>query len=170
MRVETAVLEDAHAIAAVHVASWQVAYAGLLPAEYLASLSVAQREATWKESLERGNPQLLVARSERDVVGFVAFGPSRDNGAMAGCGEVWALYLAPEVWSQGVGRMLWLASLERMLEQGFTTITLWVIAQNERAIRFYGAAGFRPEEGSLKEFALGGVPMQEVRLVYQDGG
>ena len=170
MRVEPAAVEDAHAIAAVHVASWQVAYAGLLPAEYLASLSVAQREAMWKDSLERSLPQLLVARSEREVVGFVAFGPSRDEGAMASCAEVWALYLAPNVWSHGIGRALWFAALERMLEQGFKSVSLWVIANNERAIRFYRAAGFNPEEGSLKKFSLGGTPMHEVRFFFQSGG
>jgi ribosomal protein S18 acetylase RimI-like enzyme len=170
MRVEPAVVEDAHAIAAVHVASWQVAYADLLPSDYLFSLSVAQREAMWKESLERGTPQLLVARSEREVVGFCAFGSSRDEGAMASCAEVWALYLEPNVWSRGVGRTLWLAALECMLEQGFKSVSLWVIANNERAIRFYRAAGFSPEEGSLKEFTLGGTPMHEVRLIFQSGG
>jgi ribosomal protein S18 acetylase RimI-like enzyme len=170
MRVEPALVEDAHAIAAVHVASWRAAYAGLLRSEYLASLSVAQREAMWKESLERGTPQLLVARSEREVVGFCAFGSSRDEGAMASCAEVWAFYLDPNVWSRGVGRTLWLAALARMREQGFKSISLWVIANNERAIRFYRAAGFGFEEGSLKEFVLGGTPMQEVRLFFQSGG
>jgi ribosomal protein S18 acetylase RimI-like enzyme len=167
MRVEPAAPEDARAIATVHVASWKRAYKDLLPAEYLASLSVAQREAVWRESLEKKSPLLLVARGNGEVAGFVAYGPSRDAGAPASRAEVWALYLAPTAWSRGVGRMLWLAARERILLQGFDTISLWVIAANERAIRFYLAAGFKPEPDSLKEFELGGVTLQEVRYVFE---
>jgi hypothetical protein len=42
--IRQAILEDAEAIAKVHVASWQAAYKGLMPAEFLASLSVERRK------------------------------------------------------------------------------------------------------------------------------
>ena len=164
--VTPASLEDADAIARVHVESWQEAYRSLLPAGYLASLSIEQRAATWRRSLESGTPRLLVARHDGELVGFIAFGPSRDEGAAASCGEVWALYLAPSMWSRGAGRRLWLAALNRMLDQGCETVSLWVIATNERAIRFYRAAGFRADAASLKEFTLGGVALQEIRHVF----
>lgn len=164
--IEAATAADCHAIAEVHVGSWRQAYAHILPADYLAALSVDQREARWRNSLQQGLPQLLVARSESGIAGFVAFGPSRDQDAGPQCAEVWALYLAPGFWSQGAGRHLWLAARERLASQGFTTVTLWVIAGNERAIRFYQAAGFRIEDGPGKEFMLGGTLLREHRCIF----
>ena len=38
--IRQATLADAHAIATIHVQSWQHAYADILPAEALAALSV----------------------------------------------------------------------------------------------------------------------------------
>jgi GNAT superfamily N-acetyltransferase len=59
--------------------------------------------------------QLLVATSAGGVVGFGAFGPSRD-GDLQGreVGEIYATYLKPEVWRRGVGNRL-LAEVERRL-------------------------------------------------------
>ena len=168
MHIEAAAPEDCRAIAEVHVASWQQAYAGLVPSEYLAGLSVAAREASWQEAARTGTPSVLVARSKGKVCGFVACGASRDEDALANCGEVWALYVLSSVWSAGVGRALWLEALERLRRGGTSRVTLWVLSENERGRRFYTAAGFVPEPASEKEFALGGAKLKEIRLVFQD--
>jgi RimJ/RimL family protein N-acetyltransferase len=52
-----------------------------------------------------------------------------------------------------------------MRDRGFTTCSLWVFPQNERAIRFYRAAGFVPDAGPPQAFELGGRQLQEVRYV-----
>src|SRR6266480_768801 len=88
---------------------------------------------------------------------------TRIEGSPADCAEVWAIYVAPSSWSSGVGRMLWHRAQERMLEQGFKTVSAWVFTQNARAIRFYSAAGFAPDLSSVKEFELGGEQVQEIR-------
>jgi GNAT superfamily N-acetyltransferase len=169
MRVEPAEFEDCHAIAEVHVASWQQAYVGIVPNEYLAGLSVSAREASWQEAIRAGTPGVLVARHQSNVVGFVAYGPSRDQDALANCNEVWALYVLSSSWSAGVGRALWLAALERFRLQGISNIvTLWVLSANMRGRRFYTAAGFVPELASEKEFSLGGASLREIRLVFRD--
>jgi ribosomal protein S18 acetylase RimI-like enzyme len=166
MQIEPARADDARAIAEVHVLSWQHAYRDLMPADYLASLAVERRELTWRASLADGQPQLLVARQHEQVVGFVAFGPCRDEGSQPHCAEVWAIYLAPTAWSQGTGRRLWHAALERLVAQGYRTVSLWVLAGNERAIGFYAALGFRPDPATARTFTLGGVPLREVRQVF----
>ena len=169
MRVEAATVEDSRAIAELHVASWQSAYTGIVSEGYLAALSVEQREASWKKQLLEGLPQILVAREGSLLVGFIAFGACRDAQAPSSYGEIWALYVSPSHWSAGVGRTLWLAALASLLERGFTVVTLWVLALNERATRFYAAAGFAVEPGSEKLFTLGGQELAEVRLIYKDG-
>jgi ribosomal protein S18 acetylase RimI-like enzyme len=158
-----AALADARRVAEVHVQAWQAAYVGIVPDEYLASLSVEKRETMWREAIEKQVPELLVARLAGDVAGWVSFDASRDKDAAAGCGEVWALYVDPAHWSSGVGRELWWCTQARLVERGFTSVSLWVLAANARAIRFYEAAGFTPEPGSAKTFELGGRSVQELR-------
>src|SRR5207302_11285948 len=75
--------------------AWQSAYQGVVPPEYLASLSVEEREAMWRESIVKGVPQLFVAKVEGAMVGWVALGPCRDEGSPPDCAEVWAIYVAP---------------------------------------------------------------------------
>ena len=85
---------DAEQVAAVHVASWQWAYAGLLPAEELAGLSVAERTDRWRATLggtgtgrtDRG--ATFVADLDGQVVGFVAVGPGRDDVGGQSVGEL----------------------------------------------------------------------------------
>ncbi|MBC7603293.1 MAG: GNAT family N-acetyltransferase [Ramlibacter sp.] len=169
MRVAAASLEDLPALAEVHVASWRSAYAGILPADYLANLSVERRHASWRTVLSEGKSQLLVAMEGTAVVGFVSFGRCRDAAAAQDCGELWALYVSPVAWSTGVGQALWKEARVRLNASGFRSASLWVIKENQRAIRFYCAAGFAIEADSEKEFELGGARIREVRMVADNG-
>jgi hypothetical protein len=93
MEIQTATVEDCRAVAEVHIESWQHAYRGILPEQYLASLSVADREVMWRRLVEQQTSHLLVARAPGQVVGFVAFGASCDEGAPIDRAEIWAIYV-----------------------------------------------------------------------------
>lgn len=163
MQIEPAEADDCRAIAAVHVESWQYAYQGMLPAPYLASLSVDDREAMWRRLLERQHGHLLVARTAGQVTGFIAFGPARDEAASLRHAEIWALYVKPAFLTTGTGRALWLAALGQIQAADYERVVLWVIADNARAIRFYERAGFVAEPASKKACELGGTTLWEVR-------
>ena len=102
-RIRPATVDDARAIAEVHVASWRATYRGVLPDAFLDRLSVDEREAQRREILEdtSGEWGTLVAEEGGRVIGFAAFGPSRDDDAPPGTGEVPAIYVAPEVVGTG---------------------------------------------------------------------
>src|SRR5438445_11537738 len=51
MRIRPATLDDAEAIAAVHVHGWKWGYRGLLPDAYLAAMSVDRRIEQWRSWL-----------------------------------------------------------------------------------------------------------------------
>jgi ribosomal protein S18 acetylase RimI-like enzyme len=163
MHIEPAALEDAHAVAEIHVLTWRAVYQGIVPAEYLAALSIEKREALWRESIAKGTPELRVAKIEGRVVGWIACGPCRDAGASARAGEIWAIYVAPSHWSRGAGRALWLSARERLRQAGYKSVSLWVLADNSRAIKFYLASGFALDLSSSRELRLGGKPLTEVR-------
>ncbi len=163
MQICAATPDDASPIAHAQVRSWQAAYQGMLPPDYLAALSVARRAALWREFIARGSPELLVAKDGECVVGFVAFGRCRDEDAVAAQAEIWAIYVVPSHWSQGVGAALWSAARRRLEEQGYETVSLWVLTGNDRAIRFYSGVGFEPQGASVKDVIIGGAVLQEVR-------
>lgn len=163
MQIVSATLEDAHAIAQVHVLAWRAAYEGIVPAEYLAAQSVAKREAVWRESITKGTPEVLVAKIEGQLVGWIAFGRSRDEDAAPQAAEIWAMYVDPSHWSHGVGRLLWIHARERLVEQGYKSISVWVLAENARGIKFYRAAGFAADPSGRKEVMIAGKSLQELR-------
>ena len=70
MIVRSARLADAAGIAAVHVGAWRSAYAGLLPADYLANLSLVRHAAQHQAGISAGRG-VLVADA-----GGIGFGPS----------------------------------------------------------------------------------------------
>ncbi len=163
--VRPATTKDAKAIAEIHVATWQAAYADLMPPEFLASLSVDKRLAFWREAIEFSEPQLLVATEGEQVTGFVGFDRSRDKGSKSSTGEIWAMYVLPSHWRQGAGLALWDAAREGLKEEGCTQVTLWVLLRNVRAMEFYEhAAGFKRDMPSLKTVSFGTAKLEEIRL------
>ena len=163
MNIRPAVASDARTVATVHVYTWQSAYRGIVPDAYLDSLSIDRREPIWGNVIQKGAPELWVAELDSQVIGWTAFGASRDQDAKPHTGELEAIYLLPRYWNIGAGRALWLITRRRLIERGFTTATLWVLAANVRAIRFYAAAGFAPDPASEKEINVGGRALREVR-------
>lgn len=107
--IRGAVAEDARPIAAVHVQAWREAYAGLLPDEMLAGLSVDSRAAAWARSLAApAGAMTLVAEVGGKVVGFGDAGAQRDADLRARGfdGEIRALYVLADSQRRGLGRRL----------------------------------------------------------------
>jgi len=164
MDVRPATVHDSRAIASVHVRSWRSAYAGLLPDAYLESLSVDRGESMWEEIVldTDMDSRVLVLIDGDQVVGFAHTCPSRDEGAQRGVGELTSIYLAPEVWRRGGGRLLMEQGCEQLRDGGFRSVTLWVLETNDRARTFYEVLGWAPD-GARKVDEQRGFPVVEVR-------
>jgi ribosomal protein S18 acetylase RimI-like enzyme len=163
VEVRPAANEDAHALAELHVRSWQEAYVGQLPEEYLRSISVEARLAVWSRSLAPdATADVSVAVSDDAIVGFVMVDASRDDDGGPATGEVLAIYAGQNVWGEGVGRRLMDDGLQRLRDRGCGDATLWVLDSNARARRFYEIGGWSLD-GSTKIADIGGVAVTEVR-------
>lgn len=150
-QVRIATSEDAAGIASVHVRSWQVAYRGHMPDEYLDSLDVEKRANMWRELTRDPDKVIFVAEDlQGKIVGFSALGPSRDADAKPKTAEVLAIYVHPEQWRKRIGRALLSASLEQLRTRGFDQVTLWVLDKNERARSFYESFGFS-HDGAVQD-------------------
>lgn len=163
MEIRPATLQDCRGIAQVHVLAWQHAYRDLLPAPFLAALSVDERESMWRRVQAQPSTHLLVAADAGQVAGFVCFGAARDPGTPVHPAEIHALYVAPERWSAGIGRQLWLAASRQIRAEGGDKVALWVVANNQRAIRFYERCGLAAVRGSRRRVELGGIWIEESR-------
>lgn len=156
---------DVEAVSAIRVRGWQAAYAGIVPQAYLDAMTIggdAEQRRDWFSRPLRQSTD-LVALDSGDLVGWISFGPYRGQAAGAGrTGEVYALYVRPDLIGRGVGRTLLGEVHARMEEQRFQTSALWVLDDNQRARRFYERAGYQPD-GGTQEDDYDGVTLTELR-------
>lgn len=150
------------AVARIHVRSWRVAYAGLLPQEYLAQMRPEDRAEKYDfAAADPGSPKTILATEGDTILGFATTAPSRDSD-LASHGELYALYVDPDHWGRGVGGMLLTEAQRGLLDQGFTGALLWMLAGNHRADRFYRRNHWLPDGSSRRE-TMWGVTVDEIR-------
>ena len=157
MTLRWAVPDDADDLAEVHVTTWQQAYSGIFPDEFLGKLDRGSRARWWRGFIADG-ASVHVAVADEAVVGFCHAADSDDQG----WGEVFSIYVHPDHWGFGHGRALLAAGEETLARAGHRRALLWVLEDNRRGRRFYERQGwvlgapFRIEE-------IGGVQVTEVR-------
>lgn len=159
--IERAGIDDAAAIAEVHVAGWRWAYERLVPRAALHALSVEERTSMWRSilSLPENESAVWIARRQGNVIGFVATGPDAAEETAA---VTHAIYLEPAVVGTGVGRALFGHAIEDLRARGFASALLWVLESNARARRFYEKAGWLLD-GTSRPEPMGGCELQSVR-------
>lgn len=162
--VREATLEDAEAIAHIHVAMWQHAYRGQMPDALLDGISL-ERRLTWRvQMLSAPAPKAhtFVAVEGETILGFCDVGASREEGAGDSAGELYAIYVAPGTEGKGIGSALMAAGIEALCAEGFTHATLWVLASNVPTIEFYERKGWAAD-GMTKTEMWNDVPLHELR-------
>ncbi len=164
--LRTASAKDAEAIANVHVKSWKKIYRGHLDDSYLDSLSIDKRASSWAKTLDERPDHTAVFEIDGQVVGFVNVCASRDTDAHPTTGELSAIYVIPHRWRRGVGTSLMTWATDSAASHGWSSLTLWVLQENQQARMFYSARGWRCD-GTRKHDVIGGTPVVEVRYRRQ---
>ena len=163
--IRAATVQDAGAIARVHVESWQTTYAGIVPEAYLASLDVGQRAAAWQEWLGL-DVDVFVAEVAGGVVGCVGGGAIREpvEGFDA---ELFAIYLLREAQGRGIGMALLNRLAGSLKERGFGSMVAWVLEDNSSGGFYSRSGGVRV---ASKAMELGGVMLPVVAYGWSDLG
>ncbi len=165
MTIRAAEPDDARRIAEIKVAGWRAAYRGMMPDDILATMSVDEHAAKWRRRITDHPDRVQVAELQDQVAGYVSAAISRDNDpADPAVGEIYALYVHPDHWRAGMGASLIRAALDRLRRQGFSQVTLWVLADNVSAICFYQTHGFQPD-GRSKLETWGDAALAEISMV-----
>lgn len=156
---------DAARIAALHAASWRVAYRGIFPDEYLDHECAAERERYWHARLAAPEPGgfVMLAEEAGALLAFLAVWPDPDGRCDALLDN---LHVAPEARGCGLGRTLLGAAATRLQAQGRRSLTLWVFDANAAALAFYRRLGAEMVERGLDEFAGARIP--HTRLAWED--
>jgi GNAT superfamily N-acetyltransferase len=138
--VRPAEVDDAAAIAGIHVATWRTAYLGMLPDDFLDSLDEARYEDRWRRTINERSNKVFVAESVRGVIGFASGGRERAGEDEYG-GELYAIYVLREAQGRGHGHRLVQAVVGGLRELGLTDMIVWVLRENAIARKFYERLG-----------------------------
>lgn len=148
------------AVGELHTRSRASAYAGLVPAEALATMRPAAMALWWSErwAWERDTHRLIVAEGAGDIEGFAYLGPSETRGAV----ELYAIHVTPERVGTGVGRALMSTAIEELTKLRRHRAVLWVVEGNDRARRFYERGGWQAD-GARRKGTIGPARTHQLR-------
>jgi GNAT superfamily N-acetyltransferase len=135
MTVRLATPSDAHAIADVHLYTWQTAYRGVISENYLKGLSIEKYYKKWESRLQKPNVSeynafYLVATTDQErVVGFCMAG-SRSENRPEDPSELFGIYVLQEHQNKGYGSQLVRTTVQRLISEGYSAMTLWALEKN----------------------------------------
>ena len=144
--IRPAVASDARAIAEMHYAGWQIAYAHVVSDEQMAEKLPERRIAFWEGRIADPKDLVLIAADETGAAqGFVHGGDVLEHdirvGGLTGydC-EIYSLHCRLDVQGRGLGRLLMAETARTFREHGRTALMLWAYRDNPYR-RFYEKIG-----------------------------
>src|SRR5262249_19599677 len=122
--IRRAVLDDARSVATIQVQGWQWGYRGVMPEQFLTSLSIDERETQWRPQLESTDrPKTWLLVEGEAPIAFATCGPARDSDADEATGELYAIYQLESAAGTGAGRALIAHTMEDLRQERFTRAT-----------------------------------------------
>ena len=167
LTIRPAELDDAAAIASVHVNAWQAAYKGIIPQHYLDAMTVQNRHDGWLQVLERDTSIAFTLISEdhdQHIVGYASAGLARSYKRFFQA-EISSLYVLPDYQDAQHGRRLFMAAANRLAGGGFKGLIVWVLAENP-ARKFYQKLGGKLVGQTTRPFA--GTLLREVCYGWEE--
>ena len=131
--------DDAVGIADVHDSAWRDAYRGIIPGRELEKMIARRGPAWWQSAIVRKS-RLVVLDFDETIGGYASYGRNRVPSMPYGA-EIFELYIAPEFQGLGFGKRLFDAARGDLVDHGYTSLIVWALADNERAIAFYKRLG-----------------------------
>ncbi|WP_299814366.1 GNAT family N-acetyltransferase [uncultured Jannaschia sp.] len=157
--IRPATPDDRAAIRDLHLASWQSSYGNVLPARYLTEGLPADMNAKWAARSFAPPELVLVDYTDRELTGFACALTDRDPPLIDN------LHVRPDLRGGGTGTELLAAIKVALREAGFDRAYLTVLAENDRAHRFYLRHG-GVDEGPVDD-TLVGHPVAARRIGFR---
>jgi GNAT superfamily N-acetyltransferase len=162
--------EDIAEIGRIQVDTWRTAYAEILPAAVLDTLTPDAAAAAWSTAV-RSPPSprhhVLVALEQTWRVGFVALGPADDLEAddpePATTMALAPILVEPRWGRRGHGSRLLAAAVDHARLDGMTRAIAWVPEGDEATRAFLVSAGWATD-GLARALDTGAGELREIRL------
>ncbi|EMA42485.1 GNAT family N-acetyltransferase [Halococcus saccharolyticus] len=156
--VRAATVDDVAAIQRVARQAWHATYG-----EFLATEAIDTILADWYAAEEIEAPitsersVYLVAESE-EIVGYASAAPigAEDDDQEA---QLYAIYVDPDRWGDGIGTTLLEAVVDRLAERDVERLRVEVLADNAVGVSFYESRGF--ERTAEREREIGDQTLSE---------
>ena len=155
--------QDSDNIAQIHISSWQTAYTGIVPDEVLNNLDPIKRTQQLETQINESPNKYGIVLMENKPAGFISFGKCRDVDCSESDGEIYAIYLHPKYYHQGIGTQLLHWGEKELILMSYKRSYIWVLKENMNARSFYQKNGYQ-FDGKMKEINIG-KPLIEYRYL-----
>jgi len=133
-----ATIVDLRPLAELHVRTFNETHVG----PFGSGPTYATREWQWREKLSETDAVhfvLVLETAAKQLVGFIWCHPTKDNPQWAA--RLNKIYLLREYQRRGLGKRMVAAAVDRLVENGLTSMALFTETDNEPACNFYEQLG-----------------------------
>lgn len=124
-------------------------------------------EDFWRTRISRSS-RLIAEQGEGNVVGVVSVGQRPGDDVRVG--ELFGLWVAPELRGKGVAWKLVSSGVEQARKESYEFVVYWVGTDNGRAVAFASSFGFRPTDSRRpmrdQSGADDGEVQDELAMIY----
>ena len=163
MTIRKANSNDAREIAKVQVDTWNTAYQGIVPDEYLKQMTYSSRENMWKNILS--NQTVFVAEKNGEIIGFANGGKARSKAYPEYGGELYAIYIIERFQQTGIGKRLFVSVVECLKQMNILSMIVYVLEDNTSRL-FYERLG--ANRLATVEIEIAGKKLNELVYGWKD--
>lgn len=151
-------LDEAQAMAALHVQCWREAYTAIVPQAVVDSFDDVKMAERWLGHIKNPDRFLMAVFDDDLPVAFINQGNPVEKIFEGINGHIAAIYVAQSHYRKGLGRKLIGLAAQDWLAKGGHSIALGVLAENTRARRFYESLGAKFVQSGTFEWAGHALP------------
>ena len=132
--------KDALGISIVNTYTWKTTYFSLIPNYIIDSRidALKSKAEKCKSDIEQ-NDNFIVAVIDDTVIGFCTYGTSR-NEVYKESGEIYALYVLKGYQGENIGKQLFIAGKNKLIDKGYSSIIINCLKGN-KSLGFYEHMG-----------------------------
>lgn len=137
LEIIRATIENATEMGLIHSCSWRKAYKGIIPDKIIDEFTSEKRAEVFQSVIPKAEEEYYLFKVNDIPAGFASLNRSQEDNAPKCIGEIYSIYFHPDFWGTSVTKKGLQFCIDRLSNLGYSHITIWVLKDNTRAIKFY---------------------------------